>query len=428
MELLGKLHLSPTPLELNSRLSEIYNCNIWLKREDRQPTKSFKIRGVINRLNNLLEIDAKKGLVSSGTGNFCQAMAYGCNKLNVHVDLYVPEYMSEYKRRMIKYHGKEFCTIHIKGINMYQSIMIARDTGTYEDKLFIDPYNDQMIIDGHGSMYHEIVSQFVDQRSKDTCGYKTEPFTLDYLICPIGNGSLMSGLIIKNTKNDDYKNDDDRNKPHYNVKNIIGVEYISSSRKCIKACNIAHLKYDGFMSDMTERITDTKSFDIIRENEPTFIEVCDGQICIAMIDMFTHDGIISEPSGAFSVACLEKISDKTEQKNIVCIIAGGNQDIATYPDIIFRRDMYLNMKHYFLVQFRQIPGQLAKFTNNVLRQDADIMRFEYVKKLNSENGPVLIGIELMPGIDLFTIQERMFDNEFEYTKINSDDLIYGLLI
>ena len=148
-----------------------------------------------------------------------------------------------------------------------------------------------------------------------------------------------------------------------------------------------------------------------------------------MIDIYQNEGIILEPAGTLSISCLDMLEKKKlENKNVICLLSGGNNDISRYSDILEKALLYQTLKHYFLITFNQTPGQLKKFINNILGPNDDISRFEYLKKNNKNQGVVLLGIELQDKSDLCNILKKMEKYEFEYVKINPNDLLYTYLI
>ena len=117
----------------------------------------------------------------------------------------------------------------------------------------------------------------------------------------------------------------------------------------------------------------------------------EGAVCEAQLDLYQNEGIIAEPAGALSVAALEQMQFEPDEV-VVCIISGGNNDVLRYAEIMERSLVYRGLKHYFLVNFPQKPGQLRMFLSDVLGPDDDISQFEYLKRNNRETGAALVGI------------------------------------
>ena len=146
-----------------------------------------------------------------------------------------------------------------------------------------------------------------------------------------------------------------------------------------------------------------------------------------MLDLYQNEGIVLEPAGTLSISVLDQL-DNIIDKKIVCILSGGNNDITRYPEITERYLRYQRLKHYYIIEFTQTPGQLKKFINNILGQNDDIIRFEYIKKTNKDMGNVLIGIELTNNNDIIDIEYKLKENNFNFIPINENNLLYSYLI
>ena len=107
----------------------------------------------------------------------------------------------------------------------------------------------------------------------------------------------------------------------------------------------------------------------------------------------------------------------------MCILSGGNNDLTRYDEIMDLNLKYLKLKHYFLLEFSQRPGELKLFINNILGPDDDIIRFEYIKKTNRNYGKVLIGIELSKKDNIKNIENNLNKFNFKYKKIDTNELL-----
>ena len=125
-----------------------------------------------------------------------------------------------------------------------------------------------------------------------------------------------------------------------------------------------------------------------------------------MLELYQNEGIIAEPAGALSVAALSQMKLQPGS-TVVCIISGGNNDVLRYAEVMERSLVHRGLKHYFLVNFPQEPGQLRTFLTDILGPNDDIALFEYLKKNNKETGAALVGLELSCASDLEPLLERM---------------------
>ncbi len=393
-----------TNLELNNTLSELYNNNIYLKREDTQITRSFKIRGAYNKIiNNINNIN---NIVTASAGNHAQGVALTCNHLNIDHHIFLPENTPVQKINRIKYYGKDNVTLHLKGKTFDESSIHALSYCNKNNHTFIHPFDDEDVILGQSTIGQEIQIDL-----------KKQNIIPDYLICAIGGGGLISGVgsYIKHV--------------YPNCK-IIGVEPKNADSMNISIKNNKNTKLenidtfvDGASVARVGDITFEKAKNIIDD----IIVIDNYQLSNDIIDIYQSDGIVLEPAAVLSISALKKLN-KNKNKNIISILSGGNNDISRYSEMLENKLHYLELKHYFLIKFNQKPGELKKFLNSVLENNHDITRFEYLKKTNKDCGTVLVGIELQNSDNILSILHNMKKYDFDYIKIDNSDLIYSYLI
>jgi len=407
-----------TLLEHNQRLSDKFNCNLYLKREDLQSVRSFKIRGAYNKIMKSIEQNKwtlrdedvwrpeKKKLptvVTVSAGNHAQGVSLTCSSLNLNHHIFLPENTPLQKVNRIKYYGQDKLTLHLKGSNFDESLSAANQFCKENESIFVHPFDDEDVIIGQGTIGNEIYDEI-------------KP---DMIILPIGGGGLISGVgQYSKIMNKDCL--------------IYGVEpkNADSMTRSLKNKEITTVEnIDTFVDGASVKTAGKKTFEICLDVvDDTFI-IDNNHLSYNMIDVYQNEGIVLEPAGALSISCLDKIDkSKLKGKNIVCVLSGGNNDISRYPDIVEKALLHQDLKHYFLITFGQTPGELKKYINNVLGPSDDITRFEYLKRNNKNHGAVLLGIELQQKEDINNIISKMKENGFKYTKINPDDLLYSHLI
>jgi len=390
-----------TPLILSERLSSKYNANIYLKREDLQLTRSFKIRGSYNKISNLSKMDINRGLVCASAGNHAQGFAHICNKLDINGKIFLPKNTPAQKINRIKYFGKSNTKIKLIGNTVDESLDEAINYSDINNKTFIHPFNDEHIIYGQGTIGHEIYE-------------KIKP---DIILSCIGGGGLISGLS-------NYLHEN-------NLKcDLYGCEpdLASSMIEAIKYGQPTKLKnISTFVDGASVSIVGDIPFRLLKNNLVDIFPIDEGEICNELLQIYQEDGIILEPAGALPICGINKIKN-IENKTIVCILSGGNNDITRYPEIIEKNMVFLGLQHYYIIDFNQNPGQLKKFVNNILGPYDDITRFEYIKKTNKDYGNVLIGIQVSDKYNIDNIENNLIEYNFNYKKINQDDLIYSYLI
>jgi threonine dehydratase len=400
-------YIKKTPLEYNKRLSTKYNCNIYLKREDLQICRSFKIRGALNKILNLSEIEKHNGIVCASAGNHAQGVAYSANILNIESDIFLPNTTPKQKINKIKnIKNIKNKGIHITGSTFNECLEEALLFSEKENKTFIHPYNDINIIKGQGTIGIELFDN-------------DNNITPNIIISAIGGGGLMSGLILHRNENN-------------LLSKYIGVEPkgCPSMQASIELNKIQSIiPEDNFVDGATVGTVGDITFDICKSQLDFIYNVENGKLCETMIELYQDDGIITEPAGALSVSVLDKIDpDLIYGKNVVCILSGGNNDITRYPEILDKCLQYQGLKVFYIINFIQKPGQLRQFVNNILTEKSDIIQFEYMKKTNKGFGDVLIGIELENAEDSKYIEQNMEEKMYNFIKINSDNQLYSYLI
>jgi len=400
-----------TPMEYNKRLSDKYNSNIYLKREDLQVCRSFKIRGALNKIISLPGQDKNNGIVCASAGNHAQGVAFSSQQLNINTDIFLPRTTPLQKINRIKYLMNKNAKLHITGNTFNECLEEALYYTNTHNKTFIHPYNDDEVIIGQGTIGVEL---FNNTKIPNT------------IIGAIGGGGLMAGISLYG---DSLYNPIDKQVKY------IGVEPSScpSMKKSIE--NGAPMKIipnDNFVDGASVSMVGNKTFDICNRLLTNIYDVENGKICEIMIDLYQEDGIITEPAGALSVSALDDIYHYQPEllinKNVVCILSGGNNDITRYPDIVDKCLQYQGLKVYYILQFIQRPGELKNFVNNVIHEKCDVVRFEYMKKTNKGFGDVLLGIELENKEDSLYIESKMDENNMTYIKINDDEQLFSYLI
>ncbi len=393
-----------TPLQKNYRLSEKYDCNVYLKREDLQHVRSFKLRGAFYSMKMLEKEKMKNGVVCASAGNHAQGVAYSCRYLNVHGKIFMPATTPKQKVTQVKMFGKENVEIILTGDTFDDSYVEAVACAEAEDRAFIHPFNDENVIAGQGTMAIEIMNDI--------------DVPIDYVFASIGGGGLMAGLstyiksVSPSTK-------------------MIGVEPAgapSMKEALIRGKVVTLNKIDKFVDGAAVKSVGQKNFEICRDYVDDILLVPEGKVCTSILSLYNEHAIVAEPAGALPVAALDLYKEKIKGKNIVVIISGGNNDIDRMQDIKERSLLYEGLLYHFIVNFPQRAGALREFLDDVLGPDDDIVRFEYVKKNNKENGPAVVGLELKKRDDYKELIERMDKKGFPYTEINRDSNLFHLLV
>lgn len=392
-----------TPLQLNHNLSRKYRAQVYLKREDLQIIRSYKLRGAYNMMSSLPAAQLKKGVVTASAGNHAQGFAYSCKKLQVKGVIFMPVITPKQKVSQTKMFGEDQVEIRLTG-DTFDDCAVEAKTFTEQNQMtFIPPFEDYRIIEGQGTVAVEILEDLPK---------------VDFLFVPVGGGGLASGVgtyfktMSPNTK-------------------IIGTEPMGapSMYEAFKAGHPVTLpNIERFVDGASVKRTGDITFSICREVLDDLLLVPEGKICTTILDLYNQDAIVAEPAGALSIAALDQYATQIKNKTVVCILSGGNNDIDRMPEIKERSLQYEGLKHYFLIKFAQRPGALREFVNNVLGPTDDITRFEYMQKTNKEAGPALVGIELQSKHDYEELVSKLRKHHIDFTELNKDDLLFSYVV
>ena len=392
-----------TPLQLNHNLSKKYQCNLYLKREDLQVVRSYKIRGAFNMITSLPAEQLQKGVVCASAGNHAQGFAYSCKKLNVMGVVFMPVITPNQKINQTKMFGEDFIEVKLVGDTFDDCAVAAKKYTEEHGMTFIPPFDDYKIIEGQGTVGLEILEELSD---------------VDYLFIPVGGGGLSAGVGTY------FKTYSPKTK-------IIGLEPegAPSMFEALKAGHPITLEnIDRFVDGAAVKRVGEITFSFCKDVIDDMHLVAEGKICTTILKLYNEDAIVTEPAGALSIAALDEYANVIKGKNIVCIIGGGNNDIDRMQEIKERSLQYEGLKHYFLIRFAQRPGALKEFVNHVLGEHDDIVRFEYVQKHNKETGPALVGIELKTREDYDVLLKNLNHYHINYTELKKDDNAFGYLV
>jgi threonine dehydratase len=392
-----------TPLAFSLNLSSKYDCNVYLKREDMQVVRSYKIRGAYNMMSTLSSEQIANGVVCASAGNHAQGFAYSCKKLGIKGVVFMPKITPRQKIQQTKMFGGDFIEVKLTGDTFDDCAITAKHYTAQNHMTFIPPFEDIRIIEGQGTVGVEILEDLPQ---------------VDYLFIPVGGGGLAAGVgtyfkhVLPQTK-------------------IIGAEPegAPSMYEALKEGGPITLEnIERFVDGASVKRVGDLTYSICKEVLEEMVLVPEGKACSTILKLYNEDAIVVEPAGALSIAALDYYADKIKGKNVVCIVSGGNNDIDRMQEIKERSLQYEGLKHYFLINFAQRPGAFKTFVNDVLGPNDDITRFEYIQKNNKEKGPALVGIELRSSDDYDGLVERMIKHQVDYTALNKDDMLFNYLV
>ena len=392
-----------TVLESNKRLSEMTGAFVFLKREDLQQVRSFKIRGAYNKIASLTLQERERGIVCASAGNHAQGFAFACNHLKIRGRVYMPATVPQQKIAQVKMFGEGFVETILTGDTYDACQKVALETAKKEGQTFIHAFDDVQVIEGQATIALEMIAQH------------TEGF--DYIFVPVGGGGLVSGILTV------FKALSPKTK-------IIGVEPEGAqSMKLALELNkrIPLKEMDRFVDGAAVRQVGALPFEICKEFLDDLVHVPEGKICQAILDLYNKEGIVAEPAGALAIAALDLVEYDLKNKNIGVLLCGGNNDILRMPEIKERALLYANLKHYFIIDFPQRAGALKQFVNEVLGPEDDITHFEFSKKSSKSVAPAVVGIELKSKDDLGFLVDRMKNHNFNFDYLNEKENLFQFL-
>ncbi|MCU1700566.1 MAG: L-threonine ammonia-lyase [Mycobacterium sp.] len=393
-----------SPLQLSDRLSAVTGASIYLKREDLQAVRSYKLRGAYNLLMQLTPDEIAAGVVCSSAGNHAQGFALACRSMGIHGRVYVPAKTPKQKRDRIRYHGGEYIELIVGGRTYDVAAAAALDDVARTGATLVPPYDDVRTMAGQGTIAVEILDQLA-----------VEP---DLVIVPVGGGGCISGITTYLAE-------------RTTSTAVLGVEPAGAAAMVAALANgepvtLDHV--DQFVDGAAVAKAGALPYAALAAagDMVSITTVDEGAVCSAMLDLYQNEGIIAEPAGALSVAALLE-ADVAPGSTVVCLISGGNNDVSRYNEVVERSLVHLGLKHYFLVDFPQEPGALRRFLDEVLGPNDDVTLFEYVKRNNRETGEALVGVELGSAADFDGLMERMRASDLHVEALEPGSPAYRYL-
>lgn len=392
-----------TPLQFHPKLSEKFQSEIYLKREDLQVVRSYKIRGAYNLIQSLNDEQRQRGIVCASAGNHAQGVAFSCKLLNLLGVIYMPAITPKQKINQVKMFGNSNIEIVLIGDTYDECQAHALEYTAENNMVFIPPFDHPKVIEGQGTVGKEILE---DQSN------------IDFLFVPVGGGGLSAGIgHYFRTYSPETK--------------IIGVEPqgAPSMKEALKAGKPVVLdKIQRFVDGASVKKVGDITFPICKDVLSDMLLVAEGKVSSTILQLYNEDAIVAEPAGALSIAALDQYASQIKGKKVVCIVSGGNNDIDRMQEIKERSLLYEGLKHYFIVRFAQRPGALKEFVNHILGPNDDIVRFEFIQKHNKETGPALIGIEVKAKEDFNLLIARMDSHKLNYTLVNQNENLFEYLV
>ena len=387
-----------TPLQKNHHLSALYDADIWLKREDLAPVRSYKLRGAFNAMRKRAE---QKKFVCASAGNHAQGVAYMCRHFDVQGTIFMPVTTPQQKIQKTQMFGGEQVEVRLIGDYFDECLAAAQAYCANQGAYFLSPFDDEDVIEGQASVGVEIEDQLGG--------------VPDHIILPVGGGGLSSGLISYFGTTCTYT--------------FVEPNGGACLRAAIKAGRPVKLdKVDTFADGAAVGQIGTKTFARLKDvGLANTLTIAEDRICTTMLEMLNIEGIVLEPAGALAIDALKDLGQSIRGRRVVCISSGGNFDFERLPEVKERAQRYSGVKKYLILRLPQRPGALKDFLG-VFGPNDDITRFEYLKKSARNFGSVLIGIETTTPDQFNQFFERLDAAGFAYTDLTDDEMLAQFVV
>ncbi|MDO9526276.1 MAG: threonine ammonia-lyase IlvA [Gemmobacter sp.] len=394
-----------TPLQRNDHLSARYGAEIWLKREDLSPVRSYKIRGAVNAMRKVRAANpSQKQFVCASAGNHAQGVAYSCRHFGVKGTIFMPVTTPQQKIDKTRVFGQQAVEIVLTGDYFDQTLAAAKAYCARQGAHFLSPFDDADVIEGQSTVAVEIMDQL-----------GAAP---DLVILPVGGGGLASGVTGYMAEA----------APTTEFRFVEPLGGASLAGALAAGHPVTLAKVNSFVDGAAVARLGDLTFAALSGVDPSHVLLApEDRICVTMLEMLNVEGIVLEPAGALSVDVLPELADLIRGKTVVCITSGGNFDFERLPEVKERAQRYSGVKKYFILRMPQRPGALREFLS-MLGPDDDIARFEYLKKSARNFGSVLIGIETKRPENFTTLFARLDAAAFAWRDITSDETLSEFLI
>ncbi|MCQ9387076.1 threonine ammonia-lyase IlvA [Brevibacterium sp. 50QC2O2] len=398
-----------SPLHISERLSAATGATVYLKREDLQTVRSYKIRGAFNFMLQLNAAQRACGVVCASAGNHAQGFARACADLGIQGTIFVPKTTPRQKIDRIRHFGGPSVDVVIDGSTYDDASDLAHKHSDLTGALLISAFDDPRTIAGQGTIATEIHSQL-----------DVDP---DVIVVPVGGGGVVAGIATYAAEN----------MPGTRVVGVEPAGAASMTAALASGRPVALDSIDSFADGTAVRRAGDVTFEIISRLRVPMHLVEEGRDAHEMLDLYQVDGIIAEPSGALASAAIGPVGSGAPVEvepgtTVVCLVSGGNNDISRYSEVIERALVWEGLKHYFIVNFPQEPGALRRFLNDVLGPDDDIALFEYMKRSDRETGPAFVGITLGAASDLPGLLQRMDASPLEIEQVGQDSPLFRMFV
>jgi len=388
-----------TPLLRSDLLSQRFGADIWLKREDLSPVRSYKLRGAFNAMRKV--ISSHSVFVCASAGNHAQGVAFMCRHFGVKGVVFMPVTTPEQKVMKTQMFGGTHVEIRMVGDYFDETLKASQKYCSEQSAYFLSPFDDDDVIEGQASVAVEIEEQLGR--------------VPDHIVLPVGGGGLSAGAFS-------YFGDNCA----YTFVEPTGAQSLKMAVDSGEPMTVSNV--DTFVDGAAVARIGERTFARLKGIDgSTVLHLDEDRICTTILEMLNVEGIVLEPAGAMSIEVLSEILDQIKGKTVVCVASGGNFDFERLPEVKERAQRYSGLKKYFILRLPQRPGALKDFLN-ILGPDDNISRFEYMKKSARNFGSVLIGIETSDPKNFDVMCKLIAEAGFTLTDITNDEALTQFVV
>uniref|UniRef100_A0A061SL66 Threonine dehydratase n=1 Tax=Tetraselmis sp. GSL018 TaxID=582737 RepID=A0A061SL66_9CHLO len=377
-----------TPLEVASKLSEALGNTIYLKREDLQPVKSFKLRGAYNKMANLTRDELARGVICSSAGNHAQGVALSAKQLGCSAVICMPTNTPKIKVDAVQRLGG---TVELVGESYNETQAYAMDRAEADGRVFVAPYDDPFTIAGQGTIGTEIVQQVkhLDE--------------LDAVFVAVGGGGLIAGIaaVLKELK------------PSIKV---IGVEPVGANamaQSLATGRRVMLSKVDAFADGVAVKQVGMETFRLCRQLVDGIVLVDNSAISAAIKDVFNETRSILEPAGAVALAGAKAWIKRHGVKDhrIVAVTSGANINFDRLRLVSELADVGAKMEVMLASTIPERPGSFMDFVRVITEADSDLEFTEFKYRYSAtSDAQILYSITMNSGFELHELMSRLEEN------------------
>ena len=382
-----------TPLQKMGKLSDRLHNNIWIKREDRQPVNSFKLRGAYAIISSLSDEQKQAGVIAASAGNHAQGVALSAKQLGLKALIVMPQNTPSIKVDAVRGFGGE---VLLHGANFDEAKAKAIELSKSKHMTFITPFDHPLVIAGQGTLAMEMLQQVAD---------------LDYVFVQVGGGGLAAGVAILL-------------KQFMPEIKVIGVE--SKDSACLNAAlekgEPTDLSHVGLFADgvAVKRIGD-ETFRLCQKYLDGMVLVDSDEVCAAMKDLFENVRAVAEPSGALGLAGLKKYvkQNNLEGKNMAAILSGANLNFHTLRYVSERCEIGENREALLAVTMPEQPGSFLKFAHVIGNRAVTEFSYRYA---DNQKACIFVGVRTANEAEKTEIIADLTKNGFDVEDMSDDDI------